>query len=93
MVYRESGCSIADADSHFFLSRIKETYRELSQQFETWDLKMHKEYEIKLVTCQKLNLKLDPEFCEYNFINDWGYPILSHFSLDTFIDVLTLVLL
>ena len=93
VVYRESGCSIAEADSHFFLSRIKETYRSLSHQFENWELKLQKEYEIKLVTCQKLSLKLDPEVFAYNFVQEWGYPILNQFSLETFLDVLTLVLL
>ena len=54
---------------------------------------MNKEYEIKLISCQKLCLKLDPGLCEDHFIHEWGLPVFSQFSLESFLDVLTLVLL
>lgn len=80
-MYRESGSSIAEVDSHFFLARMKESYLELSNQFEHWEMKLNKEYEIKFVTCQKLSLKLDPEPCEFHFVQEWGYPVFRQFSL------------
>ena len=36
VIYRESGSNISEADSHFSLCRIKETFRSVAGQFQSW---------------------------------------------------------
>jgi hypothetical protein len=93
VMYRESGCSITEADSHFFLARLKEIYNNINEQIDKWDLKLHKQLDIKMITCQKLSLVLSEENCRNNFIQCWGLPILRMFTVEAFMEVFTLVML
>jgi hypothetical protein len=35
-LYRENGCALAEVDSHYFLERVKEVYRDVALQMEEW---------------------------------------------------------
>jgi hypothetical protein len=41
-LYRENGCTFAEVDSHYFLERVKEVYRDVALEMEGWEMRMNR---------------------------------------------------
>ena len=53
----------------------------------------NRSYELKLINHQKLTLITDWALAKSFFVEEWIFTILNMFNVDSFIDVLTLVML
>lgn len=91
-IFRDRIEDIRKIDSRFQLKRIKKLYLRYLKDFNRQPARLDLVYHLNLVN-ESLPLKMDRREIIYSESAEWDYQILSLFTLDTFMEVLTLFLL
>lgn len=93
MIYKHKGENIKETDSLFQLERMKELFSICMHDLNSKKVIFNRSYELKLINQQKLTLLTDWNLAKTYFIEEWVFAIMNMFNCDTFIDVLTLIML
>lgn len=56
-------------------------------------MQYNRHFELKLINGQKLTILTDYSLAKTCFIDEWIFPVLSMFTVDTFMDLFTLLML
>ena len=91
-IYRHKIEDIKQIDSKFQISRIKKIYKHHLKELNTHLVRLNSAYHLNLLNESSL-LSTDAKTITYSESEEWDFQVMSLFSLDTFMDVLTLFLL
>ena len=93
MIYKHNNEDIKASDSEFQLTRMKELFQNSLESMNNKRIQFNRSYELKLINHQKITLLTDWNFAKNYFVDEWIFSVLSMFTIDTFIDVFTLLML
>jgi hypothetical protein len=85
--------TIRQTDSEFQLQRMTELLQDCLKELEFKKVSFNKEYEYKLIDQKKLSLFTYWDEAKTFFVREWVFSILSIFSFESFLDLLTLIML
>ena len=93
MIYKHNDEDIKASDSSFQLNRMKFFFESGMGTLNAKRIQFNRSYEQKLVNHQKITLLTDWNIAKNYFVDEWIFSILNMFSVESFIDVFSLLML
>jgi hypothetical protein len=85
--------TIKQTDSKYQLERMSELFLSTINEICNKKMQFNRSYEIKLINQQKITLLTDWNYAKTYFIDEWIFPILNMFTVDTLLDLWTELIL
>lgn len=85
--------TIKQTDSKYQLERMSELFLSTINEICNKKMQFNRSYEIKLINQQKITLLTDWNYAKTYFIDEWIFPILNMFNVDTLLDLWTELIL
>ena len=85
--------TIKQTDSKYQLERMSELFLSTINEICNKKMQFNRSYEIKLINQQKITLLTDWNYAKTYFIDEWIFPILNMFTVDTLLDLWTQLIL